>query len=176
MLAGNGLAPLCMRHTTERSRCPLRDMPLLLACWWFAMFTGYASAQSSTVFKWSDAQGVVHYSERPPGHTVPNAQPVNVKVTPRAAPPSVKASGTDAFAEEFRRQASQAAQPPSAPSTKRPPVVSESHGKEHGTDASRCALARDILKGALRHTNGNPIDQHDIDTAQSDVRLFCKKR
>jgi hypothetical protein len=55
-------------------------------------------------------------------------------------------------------------------------VTSESHGREDGSDASRCALARDILKGALRHANGAKIDQYDMDTARNDVQMFCKKR
>lgn len=166
-----------MRHDPRIRPLLLLRQPLVMAWLLGSLVSPVALAQPPSVFKWTDAQGVVHYSERPPAGVATQARPMNVKASPRsAAPPQPAASGTDAFAEAFRRQA---ATPPTAPSRPRPstpPVVSESQGKEHGTDESRCALARDILKGALRHANGQPIDQHDIDTAQNDVRLFCKKR
>lgn len=48
-----------------------------------------------------------------------------------------------------------------------------SGGKENGTDASRCALARDVLSGAVRHRNGTPTDANDREVAQNDIRAFC---
>lgn len=154
---------------------PLRLLAVWLTCLAAGWFGGQRLAQSSTVFKWTDAQGVVHYSERPPGQQAPNARPMHMKVSPRQDLPA-PASAPDAFAEAFRRQALPPTPASSPAMTPRPSSASESQGKEHGTDESRCTLARDILKGVLRHANGKPLDQHDMDTARNDVRLFCKKR
>lgn len=71
--------------------------------------------------------------------------------------------------EKLQRKEQRAAMPEASG---RPTSVSK--GREHGTDASRCNLAQDVLKGALVHRNGKPIDQYDLDTARSDVRLFCR--
>ena len=40
--------------------------------------TAGAYAAGGQVYKWTDAQGVVHYSDAPPGNTEPNVQKVNV--------------------------------------------------------------------------------------------------
>ena len=133
-----------------------------------------ALAQAPTVFKWTDAQGVVHYSERAPTQSGAPAVPLKVKVDARHKPPAPAPSAPDTFAEQFRRQAEAKPPSPAGPAASRPRVVSESNGTENGTDASRCALARDILKGVLRHANGKPIDQYDLDTARNDIRLFCR--
>ena len=156
---------------------PLFLLPRLAFCT-LVLWATAASAQAPTVYKWTDAQGLVHYSERPPAQAGQRPMPMNIKApAPSAAQPaSAAAKAPDAFAEAFKRQAAKSPEkPPSAP-TARPRVVAESNGTEDGSDASRCALARDILKGALRHANGAKIDQYDLDTARNDVRMFCKNR
>jgi hypothetical protein len=55
--------------------------------------------------------------------------------------------------------------------TRRPESVSG--GREGGTDVSRCALAKDVLNGPLKHSNGAPLDASDIKTASQDIRKFC---
>jgi hypothetical protein len=161
------------RHRGLSQALLKRQVPAILL---LALCTLSSLAQSPTVFKWTDAQGLVHYSERPPAQSSTPPVPVSVKVSPRHSPPPPATSGTDAFAEQFRRQAAAKPPAPPRPAASSPRVVSESNGTEDGTDASRCALARDILKGALRHSNGKPIDQYDLDTARNDVRMFCKAR
>lgn len=42
------------------------------------------------------------------------------------------------------------------------------------TDASRCDMARDIKSDKLAHSNGMPIDANDLQTAENDIRLFCR--
>ena len=72
--------------------------------------------------------------------------------------------------------------PPQAPrdGVGRPPIgkapESLSDGRDHGTDTSRCALARDVLSGAVVHGNGKPTDKYDRDVAQNDVKAFCRSR
>ena len=50
---------------------------------------------------------------------------------------------------------------------------SVSGGREGGADVSRCALAKDVLNGSLKHSNGAPLDASDIKTASKDIRKFC---
>ncbi|MFZ5520252.1 MAG: DUF4124 domain-containing protein [Pseudomonadota bacterium] len=123
------------------------------------------------IYKWVDDKGVTHYSTDKTAATRGAAvREVKVQAKPAA---SAAPAGSAA--------AQRAALPsPPAPAPQQPAQQSQqaqrslSGGREHGTDASRCALARDVLSGAVRHRNGAPTDAHDIEVAQSDVRLFCR--
>lgn len=126
------------------------------------------AAQAQQVYKWVDANGRVQYSQHKPTdaatpHTEvkppPPAQPV-------LAPPSVSPSAL----ESRKKQPVATPAPRQTPSV--PPSLSEGLNRE--TDAYRCALAKDILAGAVRHSNGARTDDHDRQVAQSDIRLFCK--
>jgi hypothetical protein len=136
------------------------------------LLVGLSTAQAQ-VYKWVDENGRVHYSETKPESG--KAQAIGVK--PSAPQAAAQASSTSAVSwqEQERRlrqrQAEEAIDKASKPATTRPQSVS--NGREDGTDASKCALARDVLNGSLRHTNGAPIDKNDIDIARSDVRNFC---
>ncbi|HIV69762.1 MAG TPA: DUF4124 domain-containing protein [Candidatus Aquabacterium excrementipullorum] len=130
-----------------------------------------ASAAHAEVYKWVDDKGQTHYGERKPdaGSTVSK---VKIRPSPSAVPPSPPPPRKpEDWLEPSPKPTAQAPSPPAEQARK-----SRSNGRENGTDESRCALARDILDGNLRHANGNPIDKHDLDTARSDVRLFCKSR
>lgn len=50
---------------------------------------------------------------------------------------------------------------------------SVSGGREGGADVSRCALAKDVLNGSLKHSNGAPLDASGIKTASKGIRKFC---
>jgi hypothetical protein len=47
-------------------------------------------------------------------------------------------------------------------------------GGQPETDATRCALARAVIDGAVRHANDLPIDRHDRDVADNDIRAYCR--
>lgn len=124
-----------------------------------------AGSCQAQVYKWTDANGKVHYGDR---KDAAGAKPQELKIKlPPAAPP---ASAPAAWAPAARASEPRWPEPPHPAPLPR----SQSGGKEHGTDASRCALAQDILNGRLRHTNGASIDQHDRDIATADVKRFCR--
>lgn len=131
-----------------------------------------ASGTQAEVYKWVDAAGQTHYSERKA--SAQGAKTAEVKIT--AAPEPSKTPAAD-YSDYLRASSKYA--PPGAgvprPSTKNPPEML-SDGMDHGTDGSRCALARDILNGAVRHGNGKAIDQYDRDVAKNDVKSFCRSR
>jgi len=140
------------------------------ACLLSLLVTTVAHAE---VYKWVDAAGQTHYSERKA--SAQGAKTAEVKIT--AAPEASKAPAADY--SDYLRASSKYAPPgagvPNRPSTKNPPEML-SDGMDHGTDGSRCALARDILNGAVRHGNGKAIDQYDRDVAKNDVKAFCRSR
>ena len=54
-------------------------------------------------------------------------------------------------------------------------VASAVHrGGQPETDATRCALARAVIDGAVGHVNELPLDQHDRDVAANDIRAYCR--
>ncbi|MDQ0013397.1 hypothetical protein J2W23_001776 [Variovorax boronicumulans] len=128
------------------------------------------SASHAEIYKWVDAKGQTHYSERKAD--AGDARTVEVKPAP--APPQSAAPKEDWRAWSRATSPTQTATgvPPYGPPVARPRSVSG--GRENGTDASRCALARDVLAGLLQHSNGKPIDQYDRDVAQNDIKSFCK--
>ena len=41
------------------------------------------------------------------------------------------------------------------------------------TNASRCLLARNVISGAVRHSNNAPTDSYDREVANRDIRNNC---
>lgn len=75
----------------------------------------------------------------------------------------------------------QAVADPAAPSRRVPQEKPQAGGKARTakqakveTDASRCDMARDIKNDKLALSNGMPIDANDLQTAENDIRRFCR--
>lgn len=127
------------------------------------------------IYKWTDENGQVHYGEKKASLSKAGAKQLTINDRKPSAQEVEAARRHWQLQDQMvnERQAGQNRQQASDPrgmTEKR----SLSGGKENGTDASRCNLARDILNGSLRHQNGAPIDKYDLDTARGDVRLFCR--
>ena len=131
------------------------------------------------VYKWTDESGQVHYGEKKASTSKAGAKPLIINDRKPSAAEVEAARRHWQLQDQMvnERQAGQDRQPDrrqtvssNGPAEK----SSRSGGKEDGTDASRCNLARDILDGSLRHSNGKPIDKYDLDTARGDVRPFCR--
>ncbi len=172
------------RPGTRKTPFVTGPSPVLRPVWGILALTALcASGAIAQVYKWVDANGRTHYSERK--SDAPSARAKEVKITsPQALTPSPRSSPAD---DPHRRRGSEAPADPKPTFTPSPtaspaePVASEperlrakSDGRDHGTDASRCALAQDVLSGAVRHGNGKPTDKYDIDVAQNDVKAFCR--
>jgi len=56
-----------------------------------ASFSVPASADGQTVYKWTDAQGVVHYSDKPPTETAPDLQTMDLPAFPPQDPAKIAA-------------------------------------------------------------------------------------
>lgn len=125
------------------------------------------------VYKWVDAQGRTHYGERPADAGGASATRVRIAVAPdlpvaaSAPKPSTARSGHATAPRP-------AATPAAAPKPQKPRA--HWNGRDEGTEASRCALARDVLSGAVRHRSGRPTDAYDREVAQNDVKASCGAR
>lgn len=133
----------------------------LMVAWW------PAQAVHAQIYKWVDEKGKTHYSNNKEDAERPKAKEMAVKTHQRISSP-VPAPAT---APQPSRTELPMDPPGAGPA--RPPR-SVSMGREDGTDASRCALARDVLNGSVAHRNGKPIDKYDLDVAQNDVKMFCR--
>lgn len=126
------------------------------------------------IFKWVDAKGQTHYSERK--EDAGKVKPEEVKVRPPPASARASGSSTPDWKEQEHRFKERQAQrvresTPDVPVTR---VKSLSGGRSDDTAASKCNLARDVLSGAVRHTNGAPTDKYDLEVAKNDVSAFCR--
>lgn len=134
----------------------------------------WSSGSQAEIYKWVDANGRTHYSERKEAAGTANAVELRVKSEPRSG--QAAQSSPQYWQEQeiqFRqRQAEKPNEKPNAsPVAKRPKALSG--GKLDGSDLSRCNLAKDILSGAVRHRNGAPTDKYDREVAESDIRTYC---
>lgn len=128
------------------------------------LLAGTAQAQ---IYKWVDEKGKTHYSNSRDDANRAKAEEMKIRSAgPRVTTAPPAPSPPPAPRYELPTE------PTGAGRSGPPPAVSD--GREDGSDASRCALARDILNGSLRHGNGKPIDKYDIDVARNDVKMFCR--
>ncbi|MFT3847587.1 MAG: DUF4124 domain-containing protein [Propionivibrio sp.] len=142
--------------------------------WLFALFL--PTAGMAEIYKWVDANGKTHYSERK--DDAGKAKPLGLNAPVPGSAQAEKPLTAYWQEQETRirqRQAQKSAEAmaPAPVTPARPRSVTG--GRADDTDASRCALARDVLNGSLGHPNGEPIDKYDLETAESDVRGYCKK-
>lgn len=156
----------------NRGLSPIKNVWLLLLVTLLLPTTGVAE-----IYKWVDENGKTHFSERK--DQAGRAKPLGLK-----APAESESARTDmspaqywqAQETQFRQrqvQRSAEALAPKQPTRVKPRSVTG--GRSDDTDDSRCALARDVLNGSLVHANGEPIDKYDLETAENDVRSYCKQ-
>ncbi len=144
-----------------------------MKCFAFAlgMLCAVAAADGhAQVYKWVDASGRVHYGDRPP-----EAAGVKVEQVKTPLPAPAAAGRLPSWQEreaEYKRRKAQA-KPWSPPSFGNASSSKSYYSGDVDTDANRCRLARDVLSGAARHSNGKPTDQNDREIAQRDVGSFC---
>jgi hypothetical protein len=106
----------------------------------------YSSMTYADIFKWVDGNGRTHYSDTP--LRVGNSNVEKLKISS----PNIS-SGHNTNLYNLSK------------------VNWGGDGPE--TDKKQCALARDILSGAAKHSNGVVTDAYDIKVAQRDLSKFC---
>ncbi len=131
-----------------------------------------ATSAHAEIYKWVDANGKVHYSEKK--DDAGRAKVEEVKVTTGEGKPSTAQSWQDQEIEfrkrQMEKQAKQAKVPVDKPKGPSPFVP----GNQPETNESRCAMAKGILSGDLVHGNRIKIDANDKAIAQRDVSTYCR--
>ena len=133
---------------------------------------GASGAVHADIYKWVDANGVTNYTDNPD-----MAGGARVQMLKTAAAPAANPAGTwqQREAEFQRRQQHKLMAPAYRARDEAGAAGTEVHrGGQPETDATRCALARSIIGGTVRHVNDLPIDQHDRDVASNDIRAYCR--
>lgn len=133
-------------------------------------FAGHAE-----IFKWVDAKGQTHYSERK--EDAGKAKPEELKV--KSQPASIQAPGSSRpdwreQEQQLQQRQAQKLRESAAQEAVAARPKSMSGGRSDDSPASKCNLARDVLSGAVRHSNGAPTDKYDLDVAKNDVSTFCR--
>lgn len=133
------------------------------------------SLSQAEIFKWVDSNGKTHYSERRENAGKAKVEEVKVKLAPVSA---ATARSTAKYWEEQEKQFKERqAQRESeergrVTNIKRPKSLSG--GRSDGSDVANCNFAKDVLSGALVHSNGLPTNDHDRQIANMNVRAFCR--
>jgi hypothetical protein len=133
----------------------------------FVSSTGHAQ-----IYKWVDANGQTHYSERKAD--AGKATAVELKVESQ----SMSTRAGNSSAQDWQEKERQFKQRQAQKRNEETPTVANkpqalSGGRSDETDSSRCNLARDVISGAVSHRNRAPIDKHDREVAENDIRAFC---
>jgi hypothetical protein len=137
-------------------------------------FIFMSSTCNAEVFKWVDADGHVHYSEKKREAGATNAEVLKIK--PQSVSEQEAASSAEYWREQDRKLKERQAQnqktnTPNAPADSK--TQSLSGGKSGESDESKCNLARDVMSGAVSHGNGAPIDSYDKELAKNEIRTYC---
>jgi hypothetical protein len=138
------------------------------------MLSAMSSVVHAQIYKWVDENGHTHYSQNPQEAGKAKAEEVKVKQQTGSSQGTSTARSWEKQDREFKlrriqKQNQEAAEARAA--NTRP--ASLSGGRSGNTDESKCNLARDILNGAVRHTNGKVTDGYDKEVAQNDVKAYC---
>lgn len=132
-----------------------------------------ASVSATEIYKWVDSNGRTHYGERKLDE---KARTVDVKSSPPAQQ-NTEAQSPDYWRDqEIQLQQRMAARNESnkPQPTKPPPSMSGGSAKWQDNDEWRCNLAKDIINGSVKRTNGRPTTPDDIKLAEQNVRAFCR--
>jgi len=132
----------------------------------------YSSMTYADIFKWVDGNGRTHYSDTP--LRVGNSNVEKLKIsspnisTGHTAEP-IKFLNTKNLTHKSLKRTKQVKHNTNLYNLSK--VNWGGDGPE--TDKKQCALARDILSGAAKHSNGVVTDAYDIKVAQRDLSKFC---
>jgi hypothetical protein len=143
--------------------------PVLFATCLSLMITVTANAE---IYKWVDANGKTHYSEKKDdaGKAKVEEVKVNAGEGKASAAPSWQEQEIEFRKRQVQRQQAEARAPKPKPKEPKPSDAPDLHQE---TDASRCALAKNILSGKAVHGNGAITDVNDKTIAERDKSMFC---
>lgn len=128
---------------------------------------------NAELYKWVDAAGRTHYSDKKSNAGANEPKQLKLAAAPQ---PSAGSSDWKRQEEEFkRRQALASAKARQDARFQAQYQAPRSNGGVRPeNNSARCQLARDVVSGAVAHTNGAVTDGKDIQVAQRDIAKFCQ--
>ncbi len=132
-----------------------------------------ASASHAEIYKWVDANGKTHYSEKKDDAGKAKVEEVKVKSLPESTGTPAQSwqdREVDFRKRQMQQQEADAKAAKAKASQAKPPDVPY----DQNNDASRCALAKDILSGKAVHGNGAKTDANDKSIAERDKSTYCR--
>jgi hypothetical protein len=145
-----------------------RKLPLLA----LLLVAASAYAADSQVYKWTDASGVVHYSDAPPPKDTQNVQTVRVSGGDR--PHAVGGDNADAADAADKAKPAAAGNPAGAPTD-----PSGGRARDCQTARSNLELLQGKMPVAVKNADGTqqPLDdktrQLQINSANAQIALSC---
>jgi len=145
-----------------------RTITFLAMC--LAVATAFAA--QSQVYKWTDAQGVVHYSDAPPPTTQANVQQVRISGGDR--PHAVEGDATDASASK----PADATPPETTVAQAAPPA--NSHDKDCANARSNLELLQSKFQVSVTGSDGKAVALDDkarqaqIADMNAQIATYCK--
>ncbi len=128
---------------------------------------------NAQIYKWVDAKGQTHYSEKK--EDAGKAQAAEVKVQlPPPSPPGSSARLPDWREQEKEFQKRQAKKPAERAATSSTKTRQDGINIMDESTQAKCVLARSIMDGTAKRRNGVATDKHDLDVAKNDVQMFCR--
>jgi hypothetical protein len=145
-------------------------------CFFCLSCLGATSVCQAEIYKWVDASGVTHYSER--SDKTVGAKVVEIKAqSPSTSAPAPQSS--QAYWQEQERRFNERqsyknfAEQRKGPSlAQAPQSLSGGTAKWADNDEWRCNLARDILSGAVTRQS-RAANDYERKLAEENVRAFC---
>ena len=132
-----------------------------------------APIATAEIFKWVDDKGRIHFSDSKAN--VGDSKVEALKVTS----PNLTMNYASDLAQTMNYETSVSklnSVPVSYQHKKKPRSAKTTKASWGGlgpeTDKKRCALARAVLNGTARHSNGAPTDTYDKKVAQRDTRKY----
>jgi hypothetical protein len=143
-----------------------------IAHWIFGacmVFLFAPNASQAQIYKWVDANGQTHYSEKKEDADRAKALELKIKseqTSTQAPDPLMRNLQAQESQSRKRREQKPAERSSNLPAPSKPESRTGGY--------SECQLARDVLSGAVKHRNGAATDAYDREVAENDIRTYCK--
>ena len=132
-----------------------------------------SSGNSAEIFKWVDENGKTHYSDKKPDAEKLKVDKLKIKSSPKTV--VTKNSAIERWKkQELELQQEQVQKNRTKKSHRVQKYKKGWGGDEPETDATRCALARDIISGKAKLRNGLEVDANDKKLARDEIKRFCR--
>lgn len=134
------------------------------------------AASHAEIYKWVDANGKTHYSEKKDDAGKSKVEQVKIKPPPESANAAPAQNWQDKEIEFRKRQIEKQEADAKAAKAAKASAAKQSEAPDYrnDNDVSRCALAKDILSGKAVHGNGAKTDANDRAIAERDKSTFCR--